>query len=210
MGNAEYMGSLATEKKKMGNSLGHKVQSTLGGFRPRFKIKNNTKREIFVKLTLEKIDLPVRNIMPGWLENPTPDRTRKRDKAAQLVDKFGSLMKIAVAEKADEQRNNVVFDIFPKEHGFKEVFPGESYKSHKKWKMLKGFKGAAYLTVLTREFLLEDVLTGEGGRRIDNNPVDSKTYNVSFYNKKLGALHQKEKIIITRNPKYGEHKVYCQ
>ena len=87
---------------------------------------------------------------------------------------------------------------------------GESYKSHKKWKMLKGFKGAAYLTVLTREFLLEDVLTGEGGRRIDNNPVDSKTYNVSFYNKKLGALHQKEKIIITRNPKYGEHKVYCQ
>ena len=34
-------------------------------------------------------------------------------------------MKIAVAEKADEQRNNVVFDIFPKEHGFKEVFPGE-------------------------------------------------------------------------------------
>ena len=48
-----------------------------------------------------------------------------QDKAAQLVDKFGSLMKIAVAEKADEQRNNVVFDIFPKEHGFKEVFPGE-------------------------------------------------------------------------------------
>merc|ERR1712228_484861 len=145
------MGSLATEKKKMGNSLGHKVQSTLGGFRPRFKIKNNTQREIFVKLTLEKIDLPVKNITPGWLENPTPDSTRKRDKAARLVDKFGSLMKIAVAEKADEQRNNVVFDIFPKEHGFKEVFPGESYKSHKKWKMLKGFKGAAYLTVLTRE-----------------------------------------------------------
>ena len=74
--------------------------------------------------------------------------------------------------------------------------------------MLKGFKGAASLTVLTREFLLEDVLSGDG-RRIDNNPVDSKTYNVSFYNKKLGALHQKEKIIITRNP-YGEHKVYCQ
>ena len=48
-----------------------------------------------------------------------------QDKAAQLVDKFGSLMKIAVAEKADEQRNNVVFDIFPKEHGFKEVFPGD-------------------------------------------------------------------------------------
>ena len=114
----------------------------------RFKIKNNTQREIFVKLTLEKIDLPVKNITPGWLKNPTPDRTRKRvctflncfhclyfgdmklifisqDKAAQLVDKFGSLMKIAVAEKADEQRNNVVFDIFPKEHGFKEVFPGE-------------------------------------------------------------------------------------
>ena len=48
-----------------------------------------------------------------------------QDKAAQLVDKFGSLMKIAVAEKADEQRNNVVFDIFPKEHGFKEIFPGD-------------------------------------------------------------------------------------
>merc|ERR1712038_1989223 len=192
------MGSLATEKKNMGNSLGHKGQSTLGGFRPRFKIKNNTQREIFVKLTLEKIDLPVKNITPGWLENPTPDSTRKRDKAAQLVDKFGSLMKIAVAEKADEQRNNVVFDIFPKEHGFKEVFPGESYKSHKKWKMLKGSKGAAYLTVLTREFLLEDVLTGEGGRRIDNNPVTSKTYNVSFHNKKLGALQKKRKIIIAK------------
>ena len=51
-----------------------------------------------------------------------------QDKAAQLVDKFGSLMKIAVAEKADDQRNNVVFDIFPKEHGFKEVFPGEQKK----------------------------------------------------------------------------------
>merc|ERR1712038_1569711 len=203
------MGSLATEKKKMGNSLGLKVQSTLGGFRPRFKIKNNTQREIFVKLTLEKIDLPVKNITPGWLENPTPDSTRKRDKAAQLVDKFGSLMKIAVAEKADEQRNNVVFDIFPKEHGFREVFPGESYKSHKMGKKLKGSKGAAYLTVLTREFLLEDVLTEEGKYRIDNNPVNSKTYNVSFHNKKLGALQKKRKIIIARSM-YGEHKVYCR
>jgi len=193
----------------MGNRLGHKVEPTLGGFRPRFKIKNDTKCEIFVKLTLEKIDLPVKNITPGWLENTTPGSTRKRDKPAQLVDKFGSLVKTIVAEKADEQRNNVVFHIFPKEHGFKKVFPGESYKSHKMWKKLKGSKGVAYLTVLTREFLLEDVLTEEGKHRIDNNPVTSKTYNVSFHNKKLGALQKKRKIIIARSI-YGEHKVYCR
>merc|ERR1711934_575882 len=138
-----------------------------------------TEHEIFVKLSLQKIYL---------LKNTTPDSASKMVKSQSFLtmDKSGTLMRTVAAEgEAD-----LVFDIFPKEHGFKEVFPGESYKSHKKWKMLKGFKGAAYLTVLTREFLLEDVLTGEGGRRIDNNPVDSKTYNVSFYNKKLGALHQ--------------------
>ena len=64
------------------------------------------------------------------------------------------------------------------------------------WELLKDFKGAAYLTVLSREFLLEDVLSGQGQPRIDNNPVNSKTYNVSFHNKKQEYLHQKQEIII--------------
>ena len=108
-------------------------------------------------------------------------------------------MKTVVAKKADEQRNKVVFDIFPKEHGFKEVFPGvkmcensilgESFKSQKMWKMLKGFKGAAYLTILTREFLLEDLLSKEGKRRIDDNPVNSKTYNVFVFRPVLTTSH---------------------
>ena len=76
------------------------------------------------------------------------------------------------------------------------------------WKKLKGSGGAAYLTVLTKEFLIEDVLTKKGKPRIDNNPVTSKTYNVSFHNKKLGGLKKKRKIIISK--KYGEHKVSCK
>ena len=78
------------------------------------------------------------------------------------------------------------------------------------WELLKDFKGAAYLTVLSREFLLEDVLSEEGQPRIDNNPVNSKTYNVSFHNKKQEYLHQKQEIIIARSGKYGEHQVSYQ
>ena len=76
------------------------------------------------------------------------------------------------------------------------------------WKKLKGSGGAAYLTVLTKEFLIEDVLTKKGKPRIDNNPVSSKPYNVSFHNKKLGGLKKKRKIIISK--KYGQHKVSCK
>ena len=71
-------------------------------------------------------------------------------------------------------------------------------------------EGTAYLTVLTREFLLEDVLSEQGQPRIDNNPVNSKTYNVSFHNKKQEYLHQKQEIIIARSGKYGEHQVSHQ
>ena len=66
---------------------------------------------------------------------------------------------------------------------------GESFKSHKMWKMLRGFKGAAYLTILTREFLLEDLLSKEGKRRIDDNPVNSKTYNVFVFRPVLTTSH---------------------
>ena len=41
-----------------------------------------------------------------------------------------------------------------------------------------------YLTVTNQEFLFEDRVTAEGRRWIENNPLDSKTYNVSFHNEK--------------------------
>ena len=86
---------------------------------------------------------------------------------------------------------------------------GQSYKSHKMWKKLKGSGGTAHLSVLTQQFLIEGVLTDKGQERLDNNPVTPKTYNVSFYNKKLGGLTKKRKITIATN-KFGEHKVSCK
>ena len=65
------------------------------------------------------------------------------------------------------------------------------------WELLKDFKGAAYLTVLTRQQL-----------RIHNNSRESQTYNVTFHNKKEEGLHQKQEIIIARNGR--EHQVSYQ
>merc|ERR1711934_32798 len=158
-----------------------------------------TEHEIFVKLSLQKIYL---------LKNTTPDSASKMVKSQSFLtmDKSGTLMRTVAAEREAD----LVFDIFPKEHGFKEVFPGESYKSHKMWKMLKGFKGAAYLTVLTKEFVLEDKPpkgTPKGKDRIDKNPVNSKTYKASLNNLKLGGLGelQKQELIIGRSN--GKHVV---
>ena len=60
----------------------------------------------------------------------------------------------------------------------KFLTPGQSYKSHKMWSKLGSSGGKAFLTVLTREFLFEDLKTVQGHKRIDDNAVNGNT----FYN----------------------------
>ena len=48
-----------------------------------------------------------------------------QDKPCKVLKKIWVCLKVAAAEKADEQKNNVVFEFCPKEHGFLEVLPGD-------------------------------------------------------------------------------------
>jgi len=113
---------------------------------------------------------------------------------------------LADTDDVHMQRNRVVLDIRPKSAGFKEILPGKSYKSHKMWAKLEGSGGKGFLTVLTREFLWEDVRKEKGGRRIDENPVNANSYNVPFHNSKHEALHKE--IIVARLGGKLEH--FCQ
>jgi len=124
------------------------------------------------------------------------------------AEKLGSTLERALADTDDVhmQRNRVVLHIRPESAGFKEILPGESYKSHKMWAKLEGSGGEGFLTVLTREFLWEDVLKEKGGRRIDEQPVNANSYNVPFHNSKQEALHKE--IIVARLD--GKLMHFCQ
>jgi len=168
--------------------------------RPRFKIKNQTEFPIFVKLTLEKIQgLEVENLQPG-------KRGSVWRSVRPIAEKLGSTLEKALADTDDMQRNRVVLDICPESSGFKEISPGDSYKSHKMWAKLEGSGGKGFLTVLTREFLWEDLRKEKGGRRIDENPVNANSYNVPFHNAKQEGLHKE--IIVARLGGKLEH--FCR
>ena len=77
------------------------------------------------------------------------------------------------------------------------------------WEKLEGSGGKGYLTVLTKEFLCEDVLKGgEGHKRIVDNEVNKKSYNVPFHNAKQEGLHNQKKITIVRLN--GKLELFCQ
>ena len=50
--------------------------------------------------------------------------------------------------------------------------------------------------VLTRKFLIEGLRNREGQQRIDKNPVNSRSYNVVFYNKEQEGLDRKKRLVI--------------
>jgi len=159
----------------------------------RFKIKNQTEFPIFVMVTLEKRPLKVENIQPG-------KRGSIWRSVGSKAGKLGSTLERALADSEDVQvqRNRVVLDICPSSVGFKEILPGHSYKSHKLWAKLEASGGKSFLTVLTREFLWEDLRTEEGQKRIDENEVNRNSYNVPFHNARQEGLHNQKKIIIAR------------
>ena len=112
--------------------------------------------------------------------------------------------------------------VLSQKNGLLEVLPGDKnqkeiscqsgilgeYKSYMMWDLLKDFKGAAYLTVLTREFSMRmccQKKCSPGSRTIQR---ESQTYIVTFHNKKEEGLHQKQEIIIARNRR--EHQVSYQ
>ena len=77
------------------------------------------------------------------------------------------------------------------------------------WEKLQGSGGKGFLTVLTREFLWEDVLKGgEGHDRIVENEVNKNSYNVPFHNAKQEGLHNQKEIIVTRLG--GKLEQFCQ
>ena len=107
----------------------------------------------------------------------------------------------------------------------KFLTPGQSYKSHKMWSKLGSSGGKAFLTVLTREFLFEDLKTVQGHKRIDDNAVNvcrsiidqynlkylqvnGNTYNVPFYNEKQEGLHNQKKLTVVKLR--GKLQIFCQ
>ena len=67
------------------------------------------------------------------------------------------------------------------------------------WEKLKASGGKGYLTVLTKEFLWEDVRRGgDGHDRIVESDVNSNSYNVPFHNAKLEGLHNRKEIIVAK------------
>ena len=68
------------------------------------------------------------------------------------------------------------------------------------WTKLEGSRGKGLLTVLTQEFLFEDVVKGgeQGHKRIVDNEVNKNSYNVPFHNAKQEGLHNQKKITIVR------------
>ena len=89
--------------------------------------------------------------------------------------------------------------MIPPKLKIKGYFPGGSYKSHKMWEKLQTSGGKGFLTVLTREFLWEDVRRGgDGHDRIVESDVNSNSYNVPFHNAKLEGLHNRKEIIVAK------------
>ena len=78
------------------------------------------------------------------------------------------------------------------------------------WTKLEASGGKGYLTVLTKEFLWEDVLRGgdHGHKRIVENEVNKNSYNVPFHNAKQEGLHNQKKITIVRLN--GKLELFCQ
>ena len=75
------------------------------------------------------------------------------------------------------------------------------------WAKLEASGGKGFLTVLTREFLWEDLRTEEGQKRIDENAVNRNSYNVPFHNARQEGLHNQKKIIIARLD--GKLEYFC-
>ena len=89
--------------------------------------------------------------------------------------------------------------MIPPKLKIKGYFPGGSYKSHKMWEKLQTSGGKGFLTVLTREFLWEDVRRGGNGHdRIVESDVNSNSYNVPFHNAKQEGLHNRKEIIVAK------------
>ena len=88
---------------------------------------------------------------------------------------------------------------------------GGQYSSRKLWSRVQDCQAdPMFLTLLTRQFLIEGVMEREGQQRIDNNSVNSRSYNVAFYNQKQKGLKSRKKLVIMKSPLSGRLEVYHQ
>jgi len=167
----------------------------------KFKIKNNTDFPVYVSLTQEKCRLDIENIQPG----KKGSLIRSLSDSIPGFSKFDRTVMRVFGDQEDEQKNFVVLDIQPEKRGFIEIGPGRQYKSHKLWVKVQAAMEDQhlYLTVLTRQFLIQGIHgTREDRKRIDNNPVSGSTYNVPVYNEKQYGLCNMKRILLT-NSKSG-------
>jgi len=167
----------------------------------KFKIKNNTDFPVYVSLTQEKCRLDIENIQPG----KKGSLLRSLSDSIPGFSKFDRTVMRVLGDEEDEQKNFVVLDIQPENRGFIEIAPGRQYKSHKLWMKVHTAmeEQHLYLTVLTRQFLIQGLVGNKKDReRIDNNPVSGNTYNVAIYNEKQHGLYKMKRILLT-NSKSG-------
>ena len=75
------------------------------------------------------------------------------------------------------------------------------------WEKLQASGGKGFFTVLTQEFLWEDMLTARE-HVLDEDGVSGNSYNVPFHNAKQEGLHNQKEIIVTRLG--GKLEQFCQ
>eukprot|EP00092_Neocalanus_flemingeri_P029163 GFUD01031653.1.p1 GENE.GFUD01031653.1~~GFUD01031653.1.p1 ORF type:complete len:200 (-),score=49.54 GFUD01031653.1:2-601(-) len=157
----------------------------------KFVVKNKTEFNICFLVTEKKLNLDVEDIEPGKVGETKRNvknfiGKKLYKKIEKGVDKaFGDTMR----REHMEQRDRVVLDITPEDKGFKHVLSGQCFRSQKiKQKISTG--NLLYLTILTRQFLIQDSLSNnaEGHSRIDDFPVGRNSYNVPLYNVRLKNL----------------------
>jgi len=183
-------------------AMGNKV------FKEKFKIRNDTKFPVYVNLSQGKCRLDIENIQPG----KKGSLLRSLSDSIPGFAKYDRTVMRVLGDEQDEQKNFVVLDIQPEERGFFEVLPGRQRKSHKLWTKAQTVREEQhlYLTVLTRQFLIQGLNSRDGKKRIDNNPVGANTYNVAIYNEKQEGLHKMKRILITNSHCLGKLEVCYQ
>lgn len=172
---------------------------------PKFKIKNDTLFPIYVMLTQVKYKLATDNIQPGLRGNSirTIDKVFKSKRINSIVEGL-------LNEEEDEQRNRVVLEAYPVMFGFKEILPGQEFRSRKMWTKVQEAKGTMYFTLLTRQFLIQGLKERKGQARIDENPVGPNSYNLPFYNVKQEDMDRRKRLVIATSPSSGNLEIYCQ
>jgi len=173
-------------------------------------MKNETEFQIFFQVTDRKLNLDVEDIRPGKVGETK--RSVKKLIGNKVFKKLEKCVDKALddTEKRElmEQRDRVIIDINPEEMEFKPVLPAHGFRSQKLQQKISSGK-LLYLTILTRQFLIQDSLSRDPvcNARIDKFPVGRNSYNVPLYNIRLKNLEDVQGLRIHSVRRAGLHKI---